>query len=269
MLLTPKSNPAGNQPQPAVPSAEQRIAALKERIDFSRLPRHIAVITDGNGRWASERGKPRVEGHRQGYQTVRRIVREADDLGIEVLTFYAFSAENWNRPKHEVNALMHLFELGAKAELADLKENNVRIRFAGRRGGLPDSLLREMDRNERETSRNTGLILNLAINYGGRAEITDAVRHLASLAAAGQIEPDKIDEQAIASALYTHGLPDPDLLIRTAGEMRVSNFLLWQIAYAELWVTEDNWPDFTIEHLLMAIESFQGRTRKFGGLVDE
>ena len=239
MLLTPKPEPAA-VPASAPPNAEQHIAALKQRIDFTRLPRHIAVITDGNGRWAMERGKPRVEGHRQGYQTVRRIVREANDLGIEALTFYAFSAENWNRPKHEVSALMHIFELGAKAELSELKQNNVRIRFAGRRSGLPDSLLREMDRNERETSQNTGLILNLAINYGGRAEITDAVRHLARRAVEGEIAPDAIDETAIAGALYTHGLPDPDLLIRTAGEMRVSNFLLWQIAYAELWVTQDN-----------------------------
>lgn len=245
------------------------IEELKKRLDLARLPRHVAIITDGNGRWARERGKPRIEGHRQGYRTVKRIVRDADDLGVQILTFYAFSAENWSRPKHEVDGLMHLFELGARAELAELKENNVQIRFVGRRDGLPTSLLREMDRNETETSGNTGLILNLAINYGGRAEITDAVRQLASRVKRGELAPEQITEEMIAGALYAPDLPDPDLLIRTAGELRVSNFLLWQVAYTELWVTQDPWPDFTIDHLVSAIESYQRRVRKFGGLVDD
>ena len=259
--------------QPAKPSESQsspsRIDSLLQNIDRTRMPRHVAIITDGNGRWARGRGKPRVEGHRQGYKTVRRIVREADEIGIKVLTLYAFSAENWSRPKHEVDALMHLFEMGARAELAELKENNVRIRFIGRREGLPASLLREMARNEQETAGNTGLILNLAINYGGRTEITDAVRSLAAQVAAGTLSPDSITEQMIGSALYAPDLPDPDLLIRTAGELRVSNFLLWQVAYTEIWVTDDFWPDFTISHLVQAIESYQHRVRKFGGLAPE
>jgi undecaprenyl diphosphate synthase len=242
---------------------------LTKRIDMTRLPRHVAIITDGNGRWAKQRGKQRVEGHLQGYKTVKRIVREADDLGIGILTLYAFSAENWSRPKSEVDALMRLFEMGARNELAELKENNVRIRFIGRRDGLPDSLLREMDRNYSETQANTGLILNLAINYGGRAEITDAVKSIATQVRTGRLNPDEITSDTIAKELYAPELPDPDLLIRTAGEMRVSNFLLWQVAYTEIWVTQDFWPDFTIEHLVSAIESYQGRIRKFGGLASE
>jgi undecaprenyl diphosphate synthase len=245
------------------------LAALKQRIDVARLPRHIAIITDGNGRWARQRGKQRVEGHLQGYKTVKRIVREADDLGIRILTFYAFSAENWSRPRQEVDALMRLFEMGARNELAELKENNVRIRFIGRRTGLPDSLLREMDRNHDQTQDNTGLTLNLAINYGGRSEITDAVKSIAEKVLAGLVRPDDITADTIARELYAPDLPDPDLLIRTAGEMRVSNFLLWQVAYSEIWVTQDYWPDFTIEHLVQAIESYQKRVRKFGGLIDE
>jgi undecaprenyl diphosphate synthase len=253
----------------SVRNTAESIESLKQKIDPARMPRHIAIITDGNGRWAQQRGMPRLEGHRQGYKTVKRIVRQADELGLAVLSLYAFSAENWSRPKNEVDALMHLFELGARSELAELKQNNVRIRFAGRREGLPESLLREMDRNEQETRANTGLILNLAINYGGRAEITDAVKKIARQAQAGRLNPDDITEADIARELYTADLPDPDLLIRTAGELRVSNFLLWQVAYTELWVTRDMWPDFTVEHLVSAIESYQNRVRKFGGLVDE
>jgi undecaprenyl diphosphate synthase len=245
------------------------IETIQRRLSGAALPRHIAIITDGNGRWARDRGMPRVEGHRRGYEVVRRIVRAADDIGIQTLTFYAFSAENWNRPKHEIDALMRIFEFGCRNELDELHSKNVRIRFIGRREGLADSLLKLMSHNEQVTANNTGLTLNLAINYGGRAEITDAVRQIAMDAKAGRLAPESITEQTISSALYYPDSPDPDLLIRTAGEMRISNFLLWQVAYSELWVTDDCWPDFTVEHLVNSIESFQQRVRKFGGLISD
>jgi undecaprenyl diphosphate synthase len=249
--------------------AKSEVEALRERLDPSRMPRHIAIITDGNGRWAKKRGMPRVEGHRRGYQTARKIVRAASDLGLTALTMYAFSAENWSRPKLEVDALMHLFETAARRELNELRENNVRIQYLGRREGLPASLQHEMDRDMEATQGNTGLILNLAINYGGRAEITDAVRKIASKVLAGAMLPEEITEHSVGEHLYAPGLPDPDLMIRTAGEMRVSNFLLWEVAYTELWVTPDLWPDFTIRHLGEAIADYQRRVRKFGGVVDE
>ena len=237
---------------------------LSPSVDTSRIPAHVAIIMDGNGRWARQRGLPRIEGHRRGYKTVRRIVRYAGEVGIEVLTLYVFSVENWKRPKHETDALMHLIEMAAKSELRELHSNNVRIRFLGRRNGLPVSLQREMDNAMAHTASNTGLILNLAINYGGRAEITDAVRALSEQVRRGELCPSEITEEHVSRALYAPDLPDPDLLIRTAGELRVSNFLLWGVAYAELWVTQVYWPDFTAEHLLSAIADYQRRTRKFG-----
>lgn len=249
--------------------AKSEVETLRQRLDPSRMPAHVAIITDGNGRWAKNRGLPRVEGHRRGYQTARKIVRAASDLGLQALTMYAFSAENWSRPKREVDALMHLFESAARRELDELCENNVRIQYLGRRQGLPASLLREMDRDMDATQGNTGLILNLAINYGGRAEITDAVRKIAAKVSSGEMKPDEITEHTVSAHLYAPGVPDPDLLIRTAGEMRVSNFLLWEVAYTELWVTPDLWPDFTVRHLGDAIADYQRRVRKFGGVVDE
>ncbi len=238
-------------------------------LDPKRVPAHVAIIMDGNGRWARERGLPRIEGHRRGYKTVRQIVRFAGEIGVKVLTLYVFSVENWKRPKHETDALMHLIELAAKNELRELHSNNVRIRFLGRRDGLPQSLQREMDRGIESTASNSGLILNLAINYGGRAEITDAVKQIVEKVQSGEILPADITENLISKSLYAPDLPDPDLLIRTAGELRVSNFLLWGIAYSELWVTQSFWPDFTSEHFTAAIADYQRRVRKFGTLDDE
>lgn len=242
--------------------------ALARRLDPARIPEHVAIIMDGNGRWAKLRGMPRLLGHRQGYKTVRQVVRDAGELGIKVLTLYVFSAENWKRPKHETDGLMRLIERAAREELDELNGNNVHIRFSGRRDNLPLSLQREMARDEAATAGNTGLILNLCINYGGRAEILDAARRLVGMAARGEIGADDVTAATFEEGLYTHGLPDPDLLIRTAGEMRVSNYLLWQIAYAELWVTPDPWPDFSTRHLIDALADYQRRTRKFGAVVN-
>lgn len=236
-------------------------------LDPDRLPAHVAIIMDGNGRWAAQRGMPRLWGHQQGYKTVRQIVRGAANLGIEVLTLYVFSSENWRRPKGETDGLMRLIEAAARNELRELNENNVRIRFSGRIHELPESLQAEMKRDEEATSHNTGLILNLCINYGGRTEILDAARRLVEMACRQELCAQDVTSETFAQGLYTAGLPDPDLLIRTAGEMRLSNYLLWQIAYAELWVTPTLWPDFSIDHLAEAIADYQRRVRKFGGVV--
>ncbi|HEY3331917.1 MAG TPA: isoprenyl transferase [Capsulimonadaceae bacterium] len=253
---------------PAVaPTAD--IATLKSRLDPARMPEHVAIIMDGNGRWAKRRGLPRIVGHGEGYKTVRQIVHDAGELGIKVLTVYAFSVENWKRPQAEIDGLMRLIEQAIKNEIKDLQANNVRFRVLGRRSGLPDSLVAQIDRATSQTAANTGLTLNLALNYGGRAEIADAVREIARKAVAGEINPDDITEQTIAAHVYAPELPDPDLLIRTAGEMRFSNFLLWGSAYAEFWVTSTLWPDFNSELLTEAIVDFQGRVRKFGQAVDQ
>ena len=250
-------------------NAQTEIERLKQTLDLTRLPEHVAIIMDGNGRWARERGQFRIQGHQRGYQTVRQIVKDAGQLGIKVLTLYVFSVENWKRPNSETDALMRLIEHAARHELNELKENNVQIRFIGRRSGLPDSLINEMQRDVDQTRNNTGLILNLAINYGGRAEIVDAVRMIAEDVANGRLLPTDIDESQIAARLYAPELPDPDLLIRTAGELRVSNFLLWGVAYSELWVTQALWPDFNAVLLAEAIRSYQGRVRKFGSVVND
>ena len=250
-------------------NAEPDIDALRARLDPARMPRHVAIIMDGNGRWARKKHLPsRLLGHREGYKTVRRIVRAAADLGVDVLTLYVFSNENWRRPKHETDGLMALIEQAAKNELRELHENGVRIRFIGRRDGLSESLKREMDHGMAVTAGNARITLNLAINYGGRAEITDAARRLAEAAARGEINPQDITEEHLASHLYAPDLPDPDLLIRTAGEMRISNFLLWGVAYAEMWVTPTLWPDFTPHDLVDALEDYQKRVRKFGAVVN-
>ena len=239
-----------------------------ELVDVPRQqrPRHIAVIMDGNGRWAQQRGLPRIEGHRHGVASVRRVTEECARLGIEQLTLYCLSSENWKRPPAELEFLMHLLEQYMIEERARIMRNNIRVAVIGRREGLSADALAAMDKTIDMTRDNTGLRLCLAINYGGRQEIVDAVRRLATAAAAGEIAAAAIDETAVSGALDTAGMPDPDLLIRTAGEMRVSNFLLWQISYAEIWVTEKCWPEFDEALLHEAIRSFAGRDRRFGGL---
>ncbi|HEY3280836.1 MAG TPA: isoprenyl transferase [Armatimonadota bacterium] len=245
------------------PEASGTLDELVAQLIPDRLPRHIALIMDGNGRWARLRSQPRIAGHHQGHLTVRRVVELCRDLGVEMVTLYAFSSENWSRPDDEVEGLMSLIEGVARLETPGLHEDDVRLRILGRMHELPDSLQDELNRGMELTRSNTGLALNLAVNYSGRAEIVDAVRKIVS----DGIDSSLVDESTISDALYTAGLPDPDLLIRTAGEMRVSNFLLWQIAYAELYVTETLWPDFSKEEMCRALLSYQKRVRRFGGVV--
>lgn len=235
-------------------------------LDAARLPRHVAVIMDGNGRWAQQRGLPRVEGHRRGVQSVRSTIEECCRLGIEQLTLYCLSTENWKRPQAEIDFLMTLLREYLILERAEIMEQNIRFTVIGRREQLPDHVLAEMDENIRVSSTNTGMVLCLAINYSGRTELVDAVRTIADRAKRGELQPADIDEDTISGALYTRGMPDPDLLIRTAGEMRVSNFLLWQISYAELWVTAKCWPDFDEATLREALRDYGQRERRFGGL---
>jgi undecaprenyl diphosphate synthase len=249
-----------------VPSGSEEQALLRS-IDFARLPRHVAVIMDGNGRWAKLRHKPRVEGHRAGIASVRDVVETSARLGLQVLTLYAFSVENWKRPQSEVTTLMGLLKRYLRIELDTLLRNNIRFQVIGRMHELPDDVQEELRRGMEKTADRTGLLFNIALNYGGRTEITDAVRRLATDVAAGRRAPADIDEDTLSSYLYTAGLPDPDLLIRTSGELRVSNFLLWQIAYAEIWVTDVLWPDFRRRHLLQAVADYQKRERRYGGIT--
>jgi undecaprenyl diphosphate synthase len=249
-----------------IPSDSEEESLLRA-IDFDRLPRHVAVIMDGNGRWARLRRKRRVEGHRAGIAAVRDVVETSARLGLQVLTLYAFSVENWKRPKSEVATLMGLLKHYLRRELATLLKNNIRFRVIGRPEELPRDVQNELERGMEQTRQCSGLLFNIALNYGGRAEITDAVRLLVRDALANGGPGTPVDEHAIASRLYTAGQPDPDLLIRTSGELRVSNFLLWQIAYAEIWVTEVLWPDFRRKHLLQAVVDFQKRERRYGGIT--
>lgn len=235
-------------------------------LDPDRLPRHIAIIMDGNGRWAVERGDPRFTGHVRGTQIVRDIVDEACHLGLGQLTLYCFSVENWKRPAAEVAMLMGLLKEYLLAERERIQRENIRFTIIGRRDGISDDVQAEMDTNIRLSRDNTGLTLCLAINYGSRTEIVDAVRAIADRVRLGELTNEAIDERTISDALYTSGMPDPDLLIRTAGEMRVSNYLLWQISYAELWVTQKCWPDFDAATLHQALRDFANRERRFGGL---
>ncbi len=223
---------------------------------------------DGNGRWARSQGKQRLLGHWQGYRALKEIVYAADDLEIRCLTVYGFSSENWRRPDEEVGGLMELMLTAIQDEIDELMEKGVRVRVSGRMHELPPDLRVKFQEAIDRTANNPGLTFNLAINYGGRAEIVDAVRSLARAISNGEIAPEAIDEAAISSRLYSPDLPEPDLLIRTAGEMRVSNFLLWEMAYAEMWVTQTLWPDFTRDQLIEAIADFQKRTRKFGAVVE-
>jgi undecaprenyl diphosphate synthase len=226
----------------------------------------VAIIMDGNGRWAQSRGLPRIEGHRNGVASVRRITEHCVRRGIEQLTLYCLSSENWRRPEAELRFLMHLLEQYMIEERALLMRQRVRLAIIGRRAGIPDDTLAALDRTVELCAANEGMRLCLAINYGSRGEIADAARSLARDAAAGRLDPESIDEDAIAARLDTAGMPDPDLLIRTAGEMRISNFLLWQISYAEIWVTPVAWPDFQERHLDEALAAFATRDRRFGGL---
>ena len=237
-------------------------ALLARQIDLSRLPVHIAVIMDGNGRWAAERNLPRVEGHRAGIDSVRSAVELSARLGIEVLTLYAFSVENWKRPPAEVAVLMGLLKRYLRFELGTLLKNNIRFRVIGSQRELDSDVCSELDQAQDQTASNTGMVFNIALNYGGRAEIVSAARRALETG----VDPSELDEARFAGLLYTAGQPDPDLLIRTSGEMRVSNFLLWQIAYAEIWVTETYWPDFRARHLLEAVLAYQKRDRRYGGI---
>src|SRR5690242_6178582 len=232
------------------------------QVNLERLPAHIAIIMDGNGRWAARRHLPRVEGHRAGIDAVRDTVETAARLGIGVLTLWAFSVDNWKRPRGEVSTLMRLLKRYLRLELGTLMTNNIRFRVIGRPDELAPDVKRELVAAEERTAGNTGMLFNIALNYGGRAEIIEAVRR----AIAAGIAPADLDEQRFSEFLYTAGQPDPDLLIRTSGEMRLSNFLLWQVAYSEIWVTEILWPDFTERELLQAVIDFQRRERRYGGL---
>ena len=236
--------------------------ALARTLNFDGLPGHVAIIMDGNGRWAAQRHLPRVEGHRAGIDSVRDVVEASARLGIHVLTLYAFSVENWKRPRSEVSTLMTLLKRYLRLELDTLMRNNIRFRVIGREAALASDIREELRAAQARTGSNTGMLFNIALNYGGRAEIVDAARR----AIAAGIAPEDLDERRFAELLYTAGQPDPDLLIRTSGEMRISNFLLWQVAYAEIWVTDTLWPDFRCRHLFEAVAAYQKRDRRYGGI---
>ncbi|MFY9235077.1 MAG: polyprenyl diphosphate synthase [Fimbriimonadaceae bacterium] len=247
----------------ATPENKVQRAAISSGIDPSALPVHIAMIMDGNGRWATSRGLGRLLGHREGYRTLREVLLNCSELGIRYLTVYAFSAENWARPKDEISGLFSLIERAARDELRVMHKNNVRVRVAGRMEDLPVGLRQALADGVETTKGNTGITFTLAVNYGGRAEVVDAIKEIVRKG----LELDKVTEELLAQHLYNPGHPDPDLMIRTAGEMRWSNFLLWQSAYTELYVTETTWPDFKLEHLLEAVKTYQQRVRKFGAVV--
>ena len=237
-----------------------------KNVDFDRLPRHIAIIMDGNGRWAQKQGLLRTFGHRAGVETLREIVKSASSIGIQALTAYAFSTENWKRPDTEVKFLMDLFSEYLDSEIEELHENNIKIRFIGRIHELSDLLQSKIETAQLRTANNTGLILNLAVNYGSRDEITRTVKIIANKVKNNELNINEINEAMITDHLDTAGVPELDLVIRPSGDLRISNFLLWQMAYAEFWFTEINWPDFKSRHLLQAILAFQQRERRFGGL---
>jgi undecaprenyl diphosphate synthase len=241
-----------------------RIPTAESLITRGNIPRHVAVIMDGNGRWAKQRGVPRIMGHRAGRDSVREVIRGCDDLGVEVLTLYTFSVENWQRPAREVGALMTILRQTLRAERKDLRDHNVRLQVVGRLHELPAAVRREIADTQAYLESSTGMLLNLALSYSGRAEIVEAARRVADDVRERGLDPADVDESLFSSYLSTVGLPDPDLLIRTSGEMRISNFLLWQLAYTELWVTDTLWPDFRRKHLFEAIANFQTRERRFG-----
>ena len=236
---------------------------IQEMVQKDKVPGHIAIIMDGNGRWAVEKGLPRKEGHRRGVETVRSVVKNSNELGIKVLTLFAFSTENWRRPVGEINYLMSLPEIYFKSELPELMRNNVKVNLLGSKERLPGKVQKTIDEGAEATKNNTGMILNFALNYGARTEIIKAVNRLLVDAKEGKIS-GTVDEAVFEKYLYTASLPDPDLLIRTSGELRISNFLLWQLAYSELWFTDVYWPDFSKRHLLNAVYDYQQRKRRFG-----
>ena len=235
----------------------------------ANLPKHVAMIMDGNGRWAKQRHLPRVEGHRAGAESARIIIRTAGELGIKYLTLYAFSAENWNRPKDEVDALMKYLVHYLKSETPELNKNNVRLEVIGQVYRLPENVQEHLNKSIATLSKNNGLTLVMALSYGSRIEIVEAVRGIAAKVKQGKLDPADINEEVISQHLWTRNVPDPDLLIRTSGEMRVSNFLLWQIAYAEIWVTDALWPDFRERHLLEAVADYQKRERRYGAIASQ
>ena len=243
-----------------------RDEALLARVRWDRLPRHVAVIMDGNGRWANSRGLPRVAGHRAGVEAVRAAVDTGARLGLEALTLYAFSTENWKRPRLEVDALMRMLKRYLRLELDSIHRQNIRFQPVGRVEALAESVRRELDRAVERTRANTGMILSVALNYGGRTEIIDAANAAVRRLVAEGRRPDELTEELLGRELYTRGLPELDLLIRTSGEMRISNFLLWQIAYSEIYVTDTLWPDFRRADMLEAVVDYQQRDRRFGGL---
>ncbi len=239
---------------------------LIEKLDKAKLPRHVAIIMDGNRRWAKARGLPQVFGHRQGVKSVREVIRTCVDIEIEILTLYAFSAENWKRPRIEVRALMRLLREFLRKESANLNKKGVKVWAIGRLGGLPAGVQEALENAMKTTAKNEGLLLNLALNYGGRSEIVDAVRGVLSDVQRGIRKLEEVNEETFREYLYTSGLPDPDLLIRTSGEYRISNFLLYQLSYSEIWTTPVYWPDFRRKDFLEALLDYQGRERRFGAV---
>nr|WP_229692305.1 isoprenyl transferase [Paenibacillus radicis (ex Gao et al. 2016)] len=233
---------------------------------LDKVPDHVAIIMDGNGRWAKDRGLPRIAGHHTGMKAVKRVVREADRLGVKYLTLYAFSTENWKRPKDEVDFLMRLPQQFLEIELEELIENNVQVRMMGIKSDLPSYTIDALEEAMERTADNTGLVLNFALNYGSRKEMIDAIQAIAGDVADGRLTPDQIDEQLMSERLLSRDIPDPDLLIRTSGELRLSNFMLWQLAYSELWFTDVYWPEFNEAHFQEAVLQYQSRKRRFGGL---
>ena len=254
------------RPVRSMPSA---VTLKTDGLDMTNIPKHVAIIMDGNGRWAKAQGKARTYGHKAGAETLKTIVRAADTLGIKAITAYAFSTENWKRPVTEVHFIMELLSRYLTSEIEDFKANNVQVRFMGSRESLPAIVNEKMDHAIEETKNDTGIILNLAINYGGQAEILHAVRSIAQQVANGTLNVEDIDAPVFENILYSKGLPSPDLMIRTGGDLRVSNFLLWQIAYSEIWTTPVYWPDFSPDMLIEAIKVYQSRERRFGGLVQK
>lgn len=241
-------------------------ASQADLLSGADLPRHVAIIMDGNGRWAKKRLLNRVKGHEKGVETVRAIVRASGEIGIRVLTLYAFSTENWQRPNGEIKALMGLLKKFLLKEEPELIKNNIRLGVIGQLQRLPDDARAVIDRVVSSTARSDGLLLNLALSYGGRTEIVEMVQMIAAKAAAGELRPENIDESTVSEHLYTRGLPDPDLMIRTSGEMRISNFLLWQLAYSELYITPTLWPDFTAEEYIGILRNYLQRERRFGNV---
>lgn len=280
--MSTRTNDPGSTTRPVVDEAAQRIADLMRArnpeadplrhlpdVHPSRIPRHIAIIMDGNGRWAKQRGFPRIFGHYNGARSVREVVTACGRIGVEYITLYSFSLENWKRPPEEVEGLMDLCIRYLTGEEEEMKRSGLRFRMIGEREGLPAPVLDAVDRVTNATATNSRCTLCLAINYGSRSEITGAARWLAKEAAAGRLDPDSITEEMLASRLYTAGMPDPDLMIRTAGEMRISNYLLWQISYSELVVTPTLWPDFGERALFDAVREYAQRDRRFGGLSND